>query len=74
MALSLQPLADSSVSNQLAVTIIAIQAAAHPAEVLVQLEVAGQPLQALLTRQSAQRLALTPGQALYAQIKAVALD
>ncbi len=74
VALSLKPLAGSSVTNQLAVTIIAIQAAAHPAEVLVQLEVAGQPLQALLTRQSAQRLALTPGQALFAQIKAVALD
>lgn len=74
VALSLKPLAGSSVTNQLAVTIIAIQAAAHPAEVLVQLEVADQPLQALLTRQSAQRLALTPGQALFAQIKAVALD
>ena len=33
-----------------------------------------QPLQALLTKQSAERLGLQVGQQVYAQIKAVALD
>jgi molybdate transport system ATP-binding protein len=74
VALSLTPLTDSSVSNQLQVSISGFNPAPHPAETLVQLELAGQPLQALLTKQSAERLGLQVGQQVYAQIKAVALD
>lgn len=74
VALSLQPLTDSSVSNQLQVRITGFNPAPHPAETLVQLDLAGQPLQALLTKQSVERLGLQVGQLVYAQIKAVALD
>lgn len=74
VALSLTPLTDSSVSNQLQVSISGFNNAPHPAETLVQLELVGQPLQALLTKQSAERLGLQVGQQVYAQIKAVALD
>jgi len=74
VALSLTPLTDSSVSNQLQVSISGFNSATHPAETLVQLQLDGQPLQALLTKQSAERLGLQVGQQVYAQIKAVALD
>ena len=74
VALSLTPLNDSSVSNQLQVSISGFNSAPHPAETLVQLTLEGQPLQALLTKHSVERLGLQPGQQLYAQIKAVALD
>lgn len=74
IALSLTPLSDSSVSNQLAVNITGFAQAPHPAETLVQLTLEGLPLQALLTRQSVERLGLTIDQNVYAQIKAVALD
>ncbi|WP_019674491.1 molybdenum ABC transporter ATP-binding protein [Arsukibacterium perlucidum] len=74
VALSLSKLSDSSVSNQLQVSITGFSPAPHPAETLVQLSLAGQPLQALLTTQSVARLGLQIGQQVYAQIKAVALD
>ncbi|MEE2002372.1 molybdenum ABC transporter ATP-binding protein [Alkalimonas sp. MEB108] len=74
VALSTKPIQDSSVSNQLTVTITGFHPAPHPAETLVQLDLAGQPLQALLTQQSVERLGLQVGQQVYAQIKAVALD
>lgn len=74
VALSLKPLSDSSVSNQLQVCITAFNSAPHPAETLVQLNLEGQPLQALLTKQSVERLGLQLDQRVYAQVKAVALD
>ncbi len=74
VALSLKPLNDSSVSNQLQVSISGFNNAPHPAETLVQLTLEGQALQALLTKQSVERLGLQLGQQVYAQIKAVALD
>lgn len=74
VALSLKPLTNSSVSNQLKVSITGFHPANHPAETLVQLKLASQPLQALLTKQSVTRLGLQVGQQVYAQIKAVALD
>ena len=74
VALSLTPLNDSSVSNQLQVSISGFNSAPHPAETLVQLSLEGQPLQALLTKQSVQRLGLQVGQLVYVQVKAVALD
>ncbi|SEA25335.1 molybdenum ABC transporter ATP-binding protein [Alkalimonas amylolytica] len=74
VALSSKPITDSSVSNQLQVRITGFHPAPHPAETLVQLQLEGQPLQALLTQQSVQRLGLQIGQLVYAQVKAVALD
>lgn len=74
VALSLTPLSDSSVSNQLQVSISGFNSAPHPAETVVQLTLEGQPLQALLTKQSVERLGLSVGKQVYAQIKAVALD
>ena len=65
VALSLTPLK---------VSISGFNNAPHPAETLVQLTLEGQPLQALLTKQSVERLGLQLGQQVYAQIKAVALD
>jgi molybdate transport system ATP-binding protein len=41
--------------------------------VLVRLDVAGHPLLARITRRSADKLGISPGLALWAQIKAVAL-
>jgi len=46
---------------------------AHPAQALVRVNVGGAALVARLTRRSAHDLGLTPGQIVYAQIKAVAL-
>lgn len=46
---------------------------AHPAQALVRLNMGGAPLVARLTRRSAHDLGLSPGQIIYAQIKAVAL-
>lgn len=74
VALSIKPISDSSVSNQLQVHITGLSPAPHPAETLVQLTLEDQPLQALLTKQSVERLGLQVGQLVYAQIKAVALD
>ena len=48
-------------------------AADTPAHVLVRLDAGGTPLLARITRRSADQLAITPGQALWAQIKTVAL-
>jgi molybdate transport system ATP-binding protein len=45
----------------------------HPALALVRVNVGGVRLVARLTRRSAHDLGLTPGQIVYAQIKAVAL-
>ena len=47
---------------------------AHPALTLVKLRVGESPLLARLTRRSAHALEITPGQLVYAQIKAVALE
>ena len=44
-----------------------------PAHALVRLDVGGVPLLARLTRRSAATLGLTPGKAVWAQVKAVAL-
>jgi molybdate transport system ATP-binding protein len=54
-------------------TVAAIGDDAHPALCLVRLDAGGAPLLARLTRRSAAALALAPGLAVWAQIKAVAL-
>ena len=73
VAISLEPLINSSVNNQLKARICGFSSAPHPAENLLQLEVEGQPLQALVTNNSIARLKLTAGLSVYAQIKAVAI-
>ncbi|MGX5915384.1 molybdenum ABC transporter ATP-binding protein [Aliidiomarina sp. Khilg15.8] len=64
---------DSSITNQLRVELESIQPAQHPAEVFLQLRLDEQHVLARITRQSAERLQLAPGQQVIAHVKAVAL-
>ncbi len=64
---------DVSIMNLLPATIITHAADDHPALALLQLQVGGTRLLARLTRHSANRLELAPGQQVWVQIKAVAL-
>ncbi|MDX5372331.1 MAG: molybdenum ABC transporter ATP-binding protein [Pseudomonadaceae bacterium] len=73
VSLSLQPPGPSSILNRLPVRVLELADAEQSAQVLVRLELAGQPLLARITRYSRDQLDLQPGQALWAQIKAVAL-
>ncbi len=63
-----------SVQNVLAASVVAVEAAASPHEVFVRLAVGETPLLARLTRDSASRLALAPGLAVWAVVKAVSFD
>jgi molybdate transport system ATP-binding protein len=63
----------SSILNRLAVRVREACPADNPAHVLVSLDAGGNALLARITRFSADQLGLHPGQALYAQIKSVAL-
>ncbi|MEO4046352.1 molybdenum ABC transporter ATP-binding protein [Pseudomonas sp. CAU 1711] len=73
VSLSLEPPGPSSIINRLPVRVLELVDAPQPAQVLVRLELAGQPLLARITRYSRDQLELHPGQALWAQFKAVAL-
>jgi molybdate transport system ATP-binding protein len=64
---------DCSIMNRLPATVISHVAEDHPALALVQLRVGNTPMLARLTRHSAWRLELAPGQQVWAQIKAVAV-
>ena len=64
---------DSSISNLLPATLVSISASSDPAHVQLLLDAAGAPLLARISRRSLALLGLKPGQALWAQIKAVAL-
>ena len=63
----------SSVQNVLACTVRALAPAPHPAEVMVQLDAGGTPMAARITARAAHQLALQPGAAAWAQVKAVSL-
>ncbi len=63
----------TSIQNTLPATVVAIADDTHPALALVQLDVGGSTVIARLTNRSAAALELTPGLAVWAQIKAVAL-
>jgi molybdate transport system ATP-binding protein len=63
----------TSIQNILPGVVMELGDDTHPALALVKINVGGAALVARLTRRSAHDLALTPGQAVYAQIKAVAL-
>lgn len=73
VSLALQPLTASSLSNQLAANVVAVEAACHAAEVIVTLSLGDQQLRALITRASCQRLALAPGVKVMAAFKAAAV-
>jgi molybdate transport system ATP-binding protein len=73
ISIALVAQADSSILNVLPATIEQLADETHPALALVRLNASGVPLVARITRRSAARLQLHPGQTVWAQIKAVAL-
>jgi molybdate transport system ATP-binding protein len=73
VSLTLEKQSGSSILNIIAATVVDVADTDSPAQVLVRLDAAGTPLLARITRRSQHLLALHPGQALWAQIKAVAL-
>jgi molybdate transport system ATP-binding protein len=73
VSLAHEPVLGTSIVNSVSATVTALGDDAHPALCLVRLDAGGAPLLARLTRRSAATLGLTPGMAVWAQIKAVAL-
>lgn len=73
VSLSLQGSETSSILNRLPVTVVQEVGADNSAHVLVRLDAGGTPLLARITRFSRDQLQVHAGQALWAQIKAVAV-
>ncbi len=73
VSLALSPANDSSILNRLPATVLACQRASHPGHCIVQLQIGQEILVARITQRSYQVLALRPGLALWAHIKAVVL-
>ena len=75
VSLSLAEQAGSSIANQIPAVVDALADDSHPSQVLVRLRMQGgaSVLLARVTRRSAQALALTPGLAVWALVKSVAL-
>lgn len=73
VSLTLEKQHDTSILNILAATVVEIAEDAHPAQVLVRLDMGGVALLARITRRSLDALHLEPGALVWAQIKAVAL-
>ncbi len=73
VSLALQEQPGSSIANQLPGRVLQLHADAHPASTLASVQVGAATLLARLTRQSAQRLQLAPGTAVWVQVKSVAL-
>ena len=67
------PQTGTSIGNQLRGTVEAIADDEHPSLALVRVRVGASPVVARLTRRSAHALELTPGMAVWAQVKTVAL-
>ena len=63
----------TSILNTLPAKVIALADEPHPAQLLVRLQVGDSPVLARVTRRSACALELKPGQAVWAQVKSVAL-
>ncbi len=74
VSLALGALPDTSIGNQLSCVVEEIADDTHPADVLVKVRFGNSTLVARLTRRSAERLALQPGMAVWAQVKTVALS
>jgi len=73
VSLALEKQTGTSILNTLPATVVEIANDTHPALVLVKLQLGGSPLVARLTKRSVANLDLQPGDAIWAQIKAVAL-
>ena len=73
VSLALDTHPDSSILNILPARVEQLADDTHPGLTLVRLNVGGAPLVARVTRRSAAKLQLFPGQSVWAQIKAVAL-
>jgi len=73
VSLALTPQVDSSILNCVDATVVDLAPTDTPGHVLVRLQLADEPLLARITKRSADKLAIRPGLALRAQIKAVAL-
>jgi len=73
VSLSLHGAESSSILNRLPVTVVSEMPADNAAHVLIRLDAGGTPLLARITRYSRDQLNVHPGQALWAQIKAVAV-
>ena len=73
VSIALVPHADSSILNRVAATVVDDAPADTPAHRLLRLDAGGTPLLARITRLSRDQLALAPGRAVWAQIKAVAV-
>ena len=73
VSLALTPPEHSSIINVLPARVLELGDDHDQAQVLVRLEAGTEPLLARITRRSAVELALSPGMALYAQVKGVAL-
>ncbi len=73
VSLTLERQRGTSILNLVAAVIVDATETTHPAQLLVRLDANGTPLLARITRRSWQALALAPGKAVWAQIKAVAL-
>jgi molybdate transport system ATP-binding protein len=73
VSLALERPRASSIVNLLPALVTAVSGTDHPGQVLVQLRVGDSPLLARITERSRRELAIAPGLALWAQVKAVAL-
>lgn len=73
VSLALLPPTQSSILNCVSAVVTDLAPTETPGQMLVRLDVAGDPLLARITRRSADKLEIRPGLALKAQIKAVAL-
>ncbi len=73
VSLALAPQTQSSILNCVGARVVDLTATNTLGQILVRLDVAGNPLLARITKRSAHRLEIRPGLALCAQIKAVAL-
>lgn len=73
VSLALSRAEDSSITNSLPATVVEVGAADTASDVLVRLDAGGTPLLARITRRSCDRLEVTPGKQMWAQIKTVAL-
>ena len=73
VSLALVPQSQSSILNCVAASVCELAATDTPGHVMVRLDAGGEVLLARITRRSAEALAIRPGLAVHAQIKAVAL-
>jgi molybdate transport system ATP-binding protein len=73
VSLALKPPELTSIINILPAKVLAVSDDRDPAQTLVRLELATEPLLARITRRSAVQLGIAPGMLLYAQVKSVAL-